>query len=118
DEDGLCESDESCLLAPNIGAYQGHVDVIQPDLIVAGTVDDELTGIVVLRYGTNGYPPSSTGPEVPPGWTCGTGYYSGGDGCDCGCGEVDPDCADATVGSCDYCDNADACSQVSGCGAL
>ena len=35
------------------------------------------------------------------GWTCDTEYY--GDGyCDCGCGIVDVDCADASYESCEY----------------
>lgn len=36
-------------------------------------------------------------------WQCANDYYGTGDGCDCGCGLVDPDCADATVASCDFC---------------
>jgi hypothetical protein len=55
---------------------------------------------------------------VPETWTCNTFYYAGGagDGCDCGCGEVDPDCDVGGCGEngcsaegCDYCytDNAD-----------
>ncbi len=41
----------------------------------------------------------------PTDWKCTKGLY--GDGlCDCGCGLLDPDCADATVGSCDNCDVA------------
>lgn len=30
--------------------------------------------------------------EVPREWTCAEGVYDAGDGCDCGCGVVDPDC--------------------------
>jgi hypothetical protein len=32
---------------------------------------------------------------APDGWTCADAYYSAGDGCDCGCGIDDPDCAGA-----------------------
>jgi cysteine-rich repeat protein len=39
----------------------------------------------------------------PPAWSCVLSYYDAGDGCDCGCGVVDPDCADATVASCAFC---------------
>ena len=46
----------------------------------------------------------------PPGWTCGAEYYGTGDGCDCGCGVIDPDCADGTVASCDYCGQPGSCS--------
>ena len=30
---------------------------------------------------------------LPAGWHCEASRYGGGDGCDCGCGAYDPDCA-------------------------
>ena len=33
---------------------------------------------------------------VPPDWTCSPQYYNASDGCDCGCGVIDPDCLDIT----------------------
>lgn len=49
-DNGLCESGETCLFLPNIGTYQGH-----GDLESAGSfVGDALTGITLLRYSTNG----------------------------------------------------------------
>ena len=54
-----------------------------------------------------GVPP----PVVPAGWTCDKSYFADGSLCDCGCGAFDTDCADATVGSCDWCDNAGSCSE-------
>lgn len=50
-----------------------------------------------------------------PTWTCTPTYYGADDGCDCGCGEVDPDCPDQTeidncycgTGSCSYDDSCD-----------
>ncbi len=50
------------------------------------------------------------GASVPSSWTCDAAYYNAFDGCDCGCGAVDPDCADATVGSCEFCTDTGACS--------
>ena len=48
---------------------------------------------------------------APPEWTCDPSYYDEvGDLCDCGCGAPDPDCADATAGSCDFCDDPGSCS--------
>ena len=44
-------------------------------------------------------------PVVPDEWTCDPTYYGLADGCDCGCGVVDPDCADATLDSCQYCND-------------
>jgi len=46
---------------------------------------------------------------VPYAWTCSPGYYNANDGCDCGCGALDPDCADASVASCDYCTDSGSC---------
>jgi parallel beta-helix repeat protein len=53
-DDTLCESHETCLFTPNIGAYQGH-----GNLVSAGTFTDSTTGglagITLLKYETNGY---------------------------------------------------------------
>ena len=35
-------------------------------------------------------------------WTCAAQYYGTNDGCDCGCGSVDPDCADDSFGACQH----------------
>lgn len=56
---------------------------------------------------TDGDPPA----DVPAGWTCDPTYYGAADGCDCGCGEVDPDCSDMTAAACEYCDG---CGLVGG----
>ena len=48
-------------------------------------------------------------------WTCYFEFYDNDDGCDCGCGIVDPDCADATVDSCDYCSQVGSCGDPGGC---
>ena len=34
-----------------------------------------------------------------PGWWCPAAWYAGDDGCDCGCGLIDPDCPRAPQGS-------------------
>ncbi len=47
-----------------------------------------------------------------PGWTCDAAFYGVDDGCDCGCGIVDPDCADATLASCDFCDDPGSCTEL------
>jgi hypothetical protein len=44
-------------------------------------------------------------PGVPAAWNCAPSYFNGNDGCDCGCGAVDPDCDDGGV--CDFCYDAD-----------
>jgi hypothetical protein len=54
---------------------------------------------------------------VPGAWTCSDDYY--GDGwCDCGCGAVDVDCADATYPACDYCDSSQGSCSPSDCSAI
>jgi hypothetical protein len=46
--------------------------------------------------------PENTGSQ-PTGWTCPAEFFGSDDGCDCGCGELDPDCPQsATVDSCGY----------------
>ncbi len=39
---------------------------------------------------------------LPSAWVCSVVFYGSGDGCDCGCGSRDPDCADEVVWSCDF----------------
>jgi hypothetical protein len=55
--------------------------------------------------------------SIPAEWTCPDARYAGGQGCDCGCGALDPDCEDETVDSCDNCGPQGACSS-SNCGRL
>ncbi len=50
-ENGLCESGETCLVTPNIGSYQGHGALVSAGPFTDGT----LTGITLLKYSTNGY---------------------------------------------------------------
>jgi hypothetical protein len=49
---------------------------------------------------------------VPPTWTCGIDFFGAMDGCDCGCGAVDPDCSDATLASCDFCSDGGSCNST------
>jgi hypothetical protein len=57
---------------------------------------------------------------VPAEWTCPAGFYNTGfaGDCDCGCGVIDPDCADATVDSCDFCDDAGGCDLAGDCSTI
>ena len=48
---------------------------------------------------------------VPEGWICGAPFHGSADGCDCGCGVLDPDCGDSpTLASCEFalCDDDEA----------
>ncbi len=44
-------------------------------------------------------------------WNCPSGFYGSDDGCDCGCGIPDPDCANATVSECEFCNDTGSCSE-------
>ncbi|MDP3501055.1 MAG: CARDB domain-containing protein [Myxococcales bacterium] len=35
--------------------------------------------------------------RLPAGWTCASTRYGSGDGCDCACGAVDPDCSSSSI---------------------
>lgn len=48
-------------------------------------------------------------PEAPAEYTCGE-TYANADGCHCGCGAPDPDCADTTLESCTVCNAEGSCS--------
>lgn len=37
------------------------------------------------------------GHKAPAGWRCNLGQFGSGDGCHCGCGALDPDCADPAM---------------------
>ncbi|MDX1957367.1 MAG: hypothetical protein SFU98_02285 [Leptospiraceae bacterium] len=60
-ENGICESNEECIYAPNIGAYQGHGNLVPASQATATTTTcaDITTGTVtnvkLWKYETNGY---------------------------------------------------------------
>ncbi len=39
---------------------------------------------------------------LPAGWVCSLAFYGVGDGCDCGCGALDPDCTSGLASSCEF----------------
>jgi len=50
-DNGLCESNETCIWTPNIGSYQGH-----GTLVSAGTfTDGTITGVTLMKYSINGH---------------------------------------------------------------
>jgi hypothetical protein len=54
--------------------------------------------------------------SAPPAWNCEDRFYAADDGCDCGCGVFDPDCASALSSACGFCSLAGSCSaSSSGC---
>ena len=62
DDDGFCESNERCLFTPNMGAYQGHGNLIPAQTSSPTTLTctndpagGTLTGITLFKYESNGY---------------------------------------------------------------
>ncbi|MFZ5785440.1 MAG: hypothetical protein ACOY3Y_03260, partial [Acidobacteriota bacterium] len=53
DDDGLCESGETCLYTPNFGYYQGHGDLFTKQC--AFQANGGLSGISIYAYPLNGY---------------------------------------------------------------
>ncbi len=51
------------------------------------------------------------GDGVPDSWSCPQEYYGADDGCDCGCGVVDPDCGGTSGDLCVYCTEEGSCAQ-------
>lgn len=51
DNDGMCESNETCEVARNIGGYQGHGTLVSAGAFTPGI----LTGITLVQRETNGY---------------------------------------------------------------
>ena len=50
-DDGLCETDETCLFTPNIGSYQGHGALQSAGPFTGGAI----TGVTLMKYPSNGY---------------------------------------------------------------
>jgi hypothetical protein len=78
--------------------------------------DDSVQGEVCWSSG--GATSRCSGHQCYWAWNCPRENHGAADGCHCGCGVIDPDCADRTVGSCDTCDAPGSCSRrfgYSGC---
>ncbi len=56
---------------------------------------------------------ASDGRCVPLAWFCGPRLYASGDGCDCDCGAVDPDCSRSDAPT--YCYNGGLPLRVGSC---
>lgn len=52
-----------------------------------------------------------------PVWHCDSSHYGSEDGCDCGCGSVDPDCEGPNVEYCEYCNTEGSCTMGASCPA-
>jgi hypothetical protein len=51
-ENGICESNEACIYAPNVGAYQGHGDYKGNGTCLF--VDGTISNVIMYSYPKNG----------------------------------------------------------------
>lgn len=80
--------------------------------LVEVTIADDFTSTPVPNGGCVTITDGTYATPTVEGWNCDIGFYGTGDGCDCGCGIVDPDCTDATVGSCEFCNDTGSCDTT------
>lgn len=89
------------------GDYQLEISINFEHEIEESTFDNNilLVPITITDENTGG---------APNGWTCSGTFFDADDGCDCGCGIVDPDCTDATVEACQFCNGgcAETCEEI------
>lgn len=97
------------------GDYTLEISVNPEEVIEEANYDNNIALIPVTIGKTD-----DVGPVLPPPpeWTCEAGFFSSNDGCDCGCGAVDPDCTNPTAAACEYCDNPGACSTMENCSEI
>jgi len=91
------------------GQYTLELSINPDHVIEESTYDNNILQLAVTIEDGGDLP----GP--PPEWVCPAEFFGTSDGCDCGCGALDPDCADATVESCDFCmapGCANDCSEI------
>ncbi len=82
------------------GDYVLELSINPEHVIEEATFDNNILLIDVTVTEDDTTPGGGT---VPAEWTCTPTYYDANDGCDCGCGVVDPDCGGSTSDLCDYC---------------
>ena len=67
------------------------------------------SGLGVAKSGAG----NCTTTKVPSFWTCNLSAYGTGDGCNCGCGVVDPDCTSAARSAClEPCQSTGSCATA------
>ncbi|HTQ05172.1 MAG TPA: hypothetical protein VMI54_15015 [Polyangiaceae bacterium] len=97
-------------IAADSKQMQGKPDLTLSDVLLTEVTIDTDTNVSTEVPGGRCLHLASltlTTTSVPAGWTCPSSAYGTEDGCDCGCGVVDPDCFSQYVGACDYCSSSD-----------
>lgn len=107
---------EDCALDTPL-ACDNEYGSIDPDSIL----EFEAVANTTYAISIDAYEPGDEGPieltivpcdaAVPADWECPDARYGMNQDCDCGCGALDPDCADATVDSCDSCGASGSCGS-------
>jgi hypothetical protein len=96
-------------MASQTGTCDCNCGLPDPDCANATAVVNGCADPAAPKCNVNGF-------CLPTAWKCDPSYY--GDkgaptgGCDCGCGVIDVDCADATKAKCDFCDDMGSCDTV------
>lgn len=95
------------------GDYMLQIDVNPMMVFEESSYEDNTILIPVTIDETDDLPA-----PLPPEWTCGQASWDTDDGCDCGCGAVDPDCPNPTAEACDSCTLPGSCAEGQGCEAI
>jgi hypothetical protein len=105
--DGLANAGESSGVGGSSSSTGGKSSGTGGATATGGKASSAGSGGSAGSAGSGG---SAGGTGTLADWTCAPSSYDGGDGCDCGCGALDPDCVGDSVGLCDTCDNAGSCA--------
>jgi hypothetical protein len=99
---GDCDADDDTAVMHADGVRcEAHFEWSPPALTVAISGGGRVSGGAIDCPGVC----TVEVPLVPPvdlPWSCPIGYRGTGDGCDCACGEVDPDCPSTLSSACEY----------------
>jgi hypothetical protein len=124
----LGEQDRGTGVSAQFFASSGDMDIADGSNQMNGFPAFTLTDVTLVEVTINGFGVSNPVPdgrcwhlasasvEFPKAWTCDANEYASNDGCDCGCGALDGDCAGSDVNECDWCHcpgDALACSTTS-----
>jgi hypothetical protein len=105
DYDQFANEDATFQLVDTNGALSNIVTEPLPDVIDECAIDNGGCGnpsVITCTNNPGNRPTCAPVGGVPAEWTCNADFYGVADGCDCGCGVVDLDCADATIASCEF----------------
>lgn len=102
-----------CRLDDELGCDDEYGDVAPESILEFEAVANTSYAIVVDAYepGDQAAIEVTISECLDSEWTCIASRYADGASCDCGCGILDPDCADSSADSCDTCDEQGSCGE-------